>query len=84
MSDIKFRFGLIKCSNGEAVPEDEPVFILRARDRYALQTLLFYDNVTRHLNAYHRGGMGDMIVAFEHFRAMHPERMKDPGVTEGK
>jgi len=83
--DLKFRFGLIKISNGEAVPEDEPVFILRARDSLAIDTLQHYSNISNddHCTDYHLSGMARVIRAFMAFKRDHPERMKQPGITRG-
>lgn len=83
--DLKFRVGFIKISNGEAIPEDEPVFVLRARDMFALSALEYYTGVCRGAGctAYQLDGMARQIRRFKEFAAQHPERIKEPGITEG-
>lgn len=67
---------------GEAIPDDEPVFILRAQDKHALQTILLYSNkVASDKKTW------DAVVArydqFQRFWIDNPERMKegDTGVA---
>ncbi len=76
---------IVKKLTGEPIPEDEPIFILRARDRLALGAIAKYyeaavlDNCTE----YHLHGIHSAIVAFGEFTQRYPERMKQPGVTRG-
>jgi hypothetical protein len=85
MSDQKFRFGLIKRSNEDPVPEDEPVFILRARDHLAVAAIEYYERLSLAdgCNDYHQGGMVRVIAAFKEWAAQNPDKMKQPGVTRG-
>ncbi len=77
---------LIKTSNGEPVPENEPLFILRGRDRLALAT------IERYYELCGADGRTDfqldaVLVAhskFKDFIKAHPERMKQPGITKGQ
>lgn len=68
---------------GEAIPRDEPVFLLRARDYLAVNVLTSYlayaqeDGCSRA----HLQGIADTIQEFSEFQAAHPERMKQPGST---
>jgi hypothetical protein len=77
---------IFKKSNGEILPEDEPLFLLRARDYLALPLLKHYltlsvdDNCT----AYHISGLLDIVNQFEEFAVEHADRMKQPGCTRGK
>ena|SRR5437899_2797914 len=86
---------LVKSSNGERVPADEPVFILRARDVLAVDTLYFYTELLikqRPKTLFHLAPHSDMRIYelgqvvgdFLKFKREHPERMKVPGVTQGK
>ncbi len=86
MSDLKFRFGIIKRSNDEAIPEDEPVFILRARDRLAIPTLVTYLKFSEldGCNDHHKETLAEAVAAFEEFADQNPDRMKQPGVTRGR
>jgi hypothetical protein len=85
MNDGKFKLALVKISNGEAIPEDEPIHIFRARDKYALDALKIYLEISREsgCNDYHEKGVMDQISRFEKWRDEHPEKMKIPGITRG-
>jgi hypothetical protein len=77
---------VVKTSNGQLVPEDEPLILFRARDRLALQALEAYlvacldDGCTQ----YQLDGINDRIQAFRAYREFHQERMKQPGSTMGR
>ena len=77
---------LVNRSSGEVIPDDEPTFILRARDILALGVLNYYqvrsdrDGCTQ----YHMQLVEDVIKRFTDFRNNHPERMKQPGSTRGQ
>jgi hypothetical protein len=77
---------IIKTANGEAIPEDEPVFLIRARDRLAIAALLHYRDISQQdgCNDYHFSHLDKDIQAFREFRDKHPERMKQPSITRGK
>ncbi len=77
---------IVKTSNGEVVPEDEPLFILRARDRLALPILKIYEqlSIVDGCNDYHFRALDESVKLFEQFRILNPERMKQPSVTRGK
>jgi len=85
MSDHKFRFGLIKRSNEDPIPEDEPIFILRARDHLAIRTLQLYEelSVLDGCNSYQMSGLTRVLGAFRAWADEHPGLMKEPGVTQG-
>lgn len=77
---------IVKTSNGEAIPDDEPVFLIRARDRLAIRALYAYQALSAndHCNDYHFEHLNKDIKAFEQFAKDHPERMKQPSITRGK
>jgi hypothetical protein len=82
MEDRKFKFEDGKFVNrvsGEAIPDDEPVFIFRARDRYALPVLEYYWTLAD--DDHHRQAILDSINEFRAFKHAHPTRMKEPGIT---
>jgi len=85
MNDGKFRLALVKMSNNEVIPDDEPIFILRARDEQAVKTLKFYHEVCRKhdCNDHHLLGIEIAIDRFIQFATDSPERMKEPGITKG-
>jgi hypothetical protein len=75
---------LVKTSNGQPVPDDEPVFVLRARDQAAVPTLLAYIDECRKL-----GTPADRIEALvdverEFFRFSIRGTTKVPGTTHGR
>jgi len=89
MDDGKFEIRdnqLVKRSNGDVIPEDEPVFVFRARDYLALPILRYYlqrcqqDNCTE----YQLSLLKKRIAVFEQYAADNEDRMKQPGITEGK
>lgn len=77
---------IVKRSNGEIIPEDEPLFLIRARDRLAIPALLAYKELSMKdgCNDYHFSHLDVDIAAFEKFKVEHPERMKQPSITRGK
>jgi len=84
------KFGItnnrvVKTSNGEAIPDDEPVILFRARDYLALPTLLDYKDrcIFDGCTVYHLDLLNKIIKEFSDFSEQHPERMKQPGVTRG-
>ena len=87
--DPKFHIDgdrIVKTSNGDEIPEDEPLMLFRARDWNALKALYEYREkcLADGCNDFQMQGIWDRIHAFEQFRQDHPERMKQPGVTKGK
>jgi hypothetical protein len=90
MRDIDGKFGItivgkeIIIANkvsGEEIPEDEPLFLLRARDSTALSALNQYLYEAGHAKCKqeHIQGISQMIFKFLEFAGNHPERMKVPG-----
>ena len=76
---------IIKTSNGQPIPRDEPLFLLRARDYLALPLLLHFRELSLadSCTDYHVTGLTDVIAKFQAFAREHPERMKQPGCTRG-
>src|SRR6266550_5665718 len=77
---------LVKTSNGERVPDDEPLFILRGRDAVAADTLYHYGRlmIDARCDDLRIFEVGLVTGSFYKFRAEHPGRMKQPGSTKGK
>ena len=87
--DPKFhieRERIIKTSNGEEIPNDEPLFLIRARDNLAVAMLKAYLHLSAKADctSYQILGVAERISAFERFAYNNPKRMKQPGITEGK
>lgn len=76
---------IVKTSNGEAIPDDEPVILIRARDYLALPLLLHYRELSRQdgCNDYHMSGIDRVIEQFTAFSVEQSARMKQPGITRG-
>ncbi len=85
MNDGKFRLALVKMSNGEAIPEDEPIHVFRARDACALEALRVYLEISKEAgcNDYQIDGVKAQIARFEAWAQAHPQKMKLPGITRG-
>jgi hypothetical protein len=80
--DRKFKFEngrFVNRVSGEAIPDDEPVIIFRARDRHALAVLDFYRSLAD--DEHHRRAITDRINEFYAFAQEHADRMKEPGIT---
>ena len=74
---------LVKTSNGQPVPDDEPMFILRARDQNSLRTLDLYIRL-----CVEEGTPQDRIDALRRVRTrfeqfVRTRQTKVPGSTHG-
>jgi len=89
MEDRKFKVEdgrIVNRFSGEPIPDDEPIFFFRARDKHALEVLRYYKVVCRDdgCTDWHLGMLRDAIQDFERFKNDHPDRMKQPGVSMGR
>lgn len=76
---------LIKTSNSQPVPEDEPLFILRGRDKLAIAVISLYrehcrDNGTP---TDRLEELANVINKFEQFADERSDKLKLPGSTHG-
>lgn len=79
MQEPKYEFREGKVFNrasGEQIPDDEPIFILRARDIHAADAIHTYGS--RCADPEHRKVIKDRWRDFMDFRLRHPDRMKEP------
>jgi len=87
MNDLKYhiKVQIVKRSNGEPIPSNEPIFFLRARDYLALPILYSYRLISERdgCTIYHLDGIDRVIGKFEQFKKRFPKKMKQPGVTCG-
>lgn len=68
--------------SGEEIPEDEPLFLLRARDVLAMPTICYYMELAgKSTNDLHQAGVRQVIRDFGEFSISNPDRMKEPGKT---
>jgi hypothetical protein len=67
---------LVNIQSSKPIPDDEPLFVLRAKDVNALPALTAYMVLCKDLH--HREESNKSIVDFRNFRDANPERMKEP------
>jgi hypothetical protein len=77
---------LIKTTNGQEIPLNEPTILFRGRDFLALPMLRFYMILCEMNFAtdFQLDTMKDMIGEFEKFKTENSKTMKMPGITLGK
>jgi hypothetical protein len=68
---------LYNLETGSVIPDDEPVFILRARDIHAVDTLEFYFQQC-HVEG-HKQVVSNRIQQFYDFADKNQDRMRYPG-----
>lgn len=75
---------IVKTTNGQPLPDDEPRILFRGRDRLALPLLRHYRElcVADGCNDYQLESLDRMIAEFEEFAENSPT-MKQPGITRG-
>jgi hypothetical protein len=88
MKDIDSKYAtdgtyLYNKVSGEVLPEDEPLFLLRARDILAVDAIQHYLNLCNANKCVesHLLGVIEVLRRFENFQVEHPDRMKQPGIT---
>ena len=77
--DPKYMFHsgcVINRETQDAIPLDEPVFVLRAIDVHALKTLKIYHVLCN--DADHQEHIEGRIQDFANFAQINPDRMKEP------
>ena len=67
---------IVNRASGEAIPDDEPIFIFRAKDRLAVRILTAYFSAIE--DAEHARTVAARLEDFKRFAKEHPGRMKDP------
>lgn len=67
---------LVKRGSGVPVPDDEPLFIFRAKDRKALVALVAYGIVLDNLAQ--KAAAMKTVNDFRAFQEKYPERMAEP------
>jgi hypothetical protein len=78
--DGKYGRVSVEREPGNPLGEDEPVFVLRARDLAAVGTLLLYEEAAFQQGAgeEHLAAVEEARAAFARWRHAHPELMKVP------
>lgn len=79
------KIEIIKTTNGQAVPEDEPMIIFRGRDYLSLPLLQAYRDmcVKDGCNDHQPAAVDSVAERFMKFATENPRKMKQPGVTRG-
>ena len=67
---------LVKRDGEKPVPEDEPLFTLRAKDRKALPVLLAYNMILDDLEQ--KEEVTKVINDFRRFQELNPQKMGEP------
>ena len=68
-------------ATSKVIPDDEPIFILRAKDHNAEAALAFYRTLCS--NKEHRGVIGKRISDFNDFKLANQKLMKEPDSPTG-
>lgn len=66
---------IVNRKSGEPIPDDEPIFVLRANDQLAVRTLTAYFSAIE--DSEHARAVAARLEDFKRFAREHPERMKD-------
>jgi hypothetical protein len=76
---------IIKTSNGQPIPDDEPRMLFRGRDRLAVPLIKYYRElcIADGCNEHQIAAVDIMIEEFNKF-ARTSVTMKQPGITRGK
>lgn len=68
--------GLYNRASGQLIPDDEPIFIFRARDSHAVNVLADY--ARRVKDGGHASAVWARVEDFKKFWDEHPDQMKEP------
>lgn len=76
---------IVKSTNDEPIPDDEPRILFRGRDKLAVYLLHYYRDlcVTEQCTPFQLESVDKMISEFQEF-AKRSSKMKQPGSTLGK
>lgn len=82
-SDVGIEWSIYSRLSMRRIPDDEPIFVLRASDPLALQALMVYRqtvmNAHRDVENEHAAATLMKARQFQAFRESHPGRMALPG-----
>jgi hypothetical protein len=80
--DRKFAFEngrFVNRVSGEAIPDDEPVIIFRARDVHTISVLRHYQALAN--EPHHIRAIQDRIDEFAAYQEANPHMLKEPGIS---
>jgi len=69
-------YQIVNRKSGKVIPDDEPIFLLRARDKHAASLIWNYLNKCK--SGRHRIAIAKRYIQFDQFSMEHPMRMKEP------
>lgn len=75
--DVTHDGKIVNRTSGRVIPDDEPIFILRARDIHAVAAMAYYAelcSIEKHVDV-----VNSRIADFERFAELHVDRMQEPG-----
>ncbi len=67
---------IINAESKIRIPDDEPIFILRAKDKHAIKTILYYRSQVKKTEL--AAMVKRRVDEFDEFREQYPNRMKEP------
>jgi len=73
---------IINRQSGDAIPEDEPIFILRARDRHAAGLLRLYATLCQ--DPVHQDAVFVRALQFHNWALSHPDRVREPNTSKDR
>lgn len=70
----------------EEIPEGEPLFLFRARDKLAVEALRAYLRlcVDADCSGYQLRAVAEHVARFNVWSEQNPDKMKEPGSSHGK
>lgn len=74
---------IVTRATGKPIPDDEPVFVLRAKDRNAVYAIMHYRSLCLG-NPEHYQAVDSRVGDFLQFAGEHPLRMKYPDTSPGE
>lgn len=82
---VDVRLQIIKSTNGQAIPDEEPTILFRGRDYLAIPLLEHYLDlcIADGATDFQVDQVKSLIGTFKKFATDFPDRMKQPGITRG-
>jgi len=76
---------IVKTTNGQVIPLDEPLILFRGRDYLAMPLLIKYHEMCERdgCNDFQLGQVQALIDSFAKYASENPGVMKQPGITRG-
>ena len=74
--DCNMQGQIFNRTTGKFIPDEEPIFILRAKDKNAALLLAHYKKLCFHET--HKNAINNRLHDFVAFANEYPERMKEP------